>query len=221
MTMTKKSTQSLRHWESDIRMSSWLNISPKSFTDRYSSCRWANRSTSSCFCFSLWSARRSKYIRFQREFFRLHLRGFLLVVVALFVDQVRDQLIQSIRNSDPRVSFHFVYRFNSSFHTIFTLQVAGCDFQHGSNFGVPSNPTFRVSWFYLSWQSVLTTSHWLCKLWELFSVLCHEITVRLQLLSRILHQYNFLSRGFVVRAFPLVLCVFALNLLVQDLRSKV
>ena len=150
MTMTKKSTQSLRHWESDIRMSSWLNISPKSFTDRYSSCRWANRSTSSCFCFSLWSARRSKYIRFQREFFRLHLRGFLLVVVALFVDQVRDQLIQSIRNSDPRVSFHFVYRFNSSFHTIFTLQVAGCDFQHGSNFGVPSNPTFRVSWFFIS-----------------------------------------------------------------------
>ena len=31
----------------------------------------------------------------------LHFRGFLLVVVVLFVDQVRDQLIQAMRNSDP------------------------------------------------------------------------------------------------------------------------
>ena len=61
------------------------------------------------------------------------------------VDQVCDQLVQSMRNSDPRVRIVFVHRFNSNFHSIFTLQVTGCDFQHGSNFGVPSNPTFRVS----------------------------------------------------------------------------
>ena len=30
----------------------------------------------------------------------------------------------------------FVYKFKSNFHSIFTLQVTGCDFQHGSNFGV-------------------------------------------------------------------------------------
>ena len=48
---------------SDIRLGSWLNISPNSFTDRCSSCRWASRSTSSWFCFSLWSAR--KITRFQ------------------------------------------------------------------------------------------------------------------------------------------------------------
>ena len=36
-------------------------------------------------------------------FFRLHLRDFLLVVVVLLVDHVSDQLIQSMRNSDPRV----------------------------------------------------------------------------------------------------------------------
>ena len=29
------------------------------------------------------------------------------------------------------------------FHSIFTLQATGCDFQHGPNLGVPSNPTFR------------------------------------------------------------------------------
>ena len=44
------------------------------------------------FCFSLWSARTSKYIRLQRKIFELHLWGFLLVVVVLFVDQVCDQL---------------------------------------------------------------------------------------------------------------------------------
>ena len=61
------------------------------------------------------------------------------------VDQVCDQFVQAMRNSDPRVRIFFVYRFNSDFHSIFTLKVTGCDFQYGSNFGVPLNPTFRVS----------------------------------------------------------------------------
>ena len=164
MTMTMKSTQLFWHWVSDGRSSSWLYISPRSFTDIYSSCRWAGRSTSSWFCFGLWSARKSKYIRFQRKCFRLSLRGLLLVVVVLLVAQVRDQLVQAMRNSDPGVRIVFVHRFNSNLHSIFTLQVAGCDFQYGSNFGVPLNPTFRVSWFVVSWQSVLTTCYWLCKL---------------------------------------------------------
>ena len=59
-----------------------------------------------------------------------------------------------------------------NFHSEFTLHVAGCDFQYGPNFGLHSNPTFRFSWIFISWQSVLTTSHWFCKLlWELFSVM--------------------------------------------------
>ena len=54
--------------------------------------------------------------------FELHLRGFLLVVVVLLVvAQVRDQLIQATRNSDPRVRIVFVFRFNSNFHSVFTL----------------------------------------------------------------------------------------------------
>ena len=55
------------------------------------------------FCLSLGSACKRKFIRFQREFFRLRFRGLLLVVVVLLVDQVRDQLVQRMRKSDPRV----------------------------------------------------------------------------------------------------------------------
>ena len=41
---------------------------------------------------------------FKGKIFELHLGGFLLVVVVLLVvAQVRDQLIQAMRNSDPRV----------------------------------------------------------------------------------------------------------------------
>ena len=58
---------------------------------------------------------------FQRKIFELHLGGFLLVVVVLFVDQISDQLEQSMRNSDPRVRIAFVYRFNSNFHSIIYL----------------------------------------------------------------------------------------------------
>ena len=85
MTMTKKSTQLFWHWVGDMRISCWLYISPRSFTDGYSSFWWASRSTSSWSCFSLWSARNSKYIRLQSKFFELHFRGFLLVVVVLHV----------------------------------------------------------------------------------------------------------------------------------------
>ena len=48
--------------------------------------------------------------------------GFLLVVVVLLVvAQVRDQLIQAMRNSDPQVRIVFVFRFNSNFHSIIYL----------------------------------------------------------------------------------------------------
>ena len=46
---------------------------------------------------------------------------FLLVVVVLLVVQVRDQLIQAMRNSDPRVRMVLVFQLNSIFHSIFTL----------------------------------------------------------------------------------------------------
>ena len=150
--MTKKIDQFLRHWIVNGRIILWFNIGPSSFSDGYSSCGWAGRSTSSWSCFSLWSACKSKYIRLQRKFFQLHLRGFLLVVVVLLVAQVHvTNLFKPWENSHPRMRSVFVYRFNSNFHSIFSLQVTGCDFWHGLNFGVFSNPTFRVSWFLISW----------------------------------------------------------------------
>ena len=45
----------------------------------------------------------------------------LLVVVVVFVAQVRDQLVQAISNSDPRVRMFLVHRLNSNFQSIFTL----------------------------------------------------------------------------------------------------
>ena len=83
----------------------------KIYHRKYSSCRWASSGKSSRFCFSLWSACICEYIRFQRKCFRLRLRGILLVVVVLLVDQVCDQLVQSMKNSDPLMRIVFVYRF--------------------------------------------------------------------------------------------------------------
>ena len=101
MTMTKKSTQLFWHWVSDGRIIFWLNICQLSFPDGYSSCRWAGRSTSLWFCLSPWSARKSKYIRFNAKSSDCFSKNFLLVVVVLFVvASVRDQLIQAMRNSD-------------------------------------------------------------------------------------------------------------------------
>ena len=91
------------------------------------------------FCFSFWTARKSKYIGFQRKISELHLRGLLFVVLLLFVDQIRDQPIQSMRNSDPRARIVFVQRFNSYLHSTFTLQVTG----GVSNFG---NDTHIFGW---------------------------------------------------------------------------
>ena len=87
------------------------------------------------YCFSLRSACKRKYFRLRR--------GLLLVVVVLLVDQVCDLFVQVMRNSNPRVRIVFVNRFNYDFHSMLILKVTGCNFQHGSNFGVPLNPTFR------------------------------------------------------------------------------
>ena len=166
--VSKKSVYSFCHWVSLIELSSWFNIHPFSFKNMYCPWRWARSGRSSRFCSSLWSACKRKY-------FRLRCRSLLLVVVVLVFDQVCDHLIQAMRNSDPRVSIVFVHTFNSDFHSVFTLWVTGCDFQYGSNFGVHSNPTSRVSWFLISWWSILTTCHWRCNLEELVSVFCHEV----------------------------------------------
>ena len=44
-----------------------------------------------------------------------------------------------MRNSHPRVRIVFVHTFNSDVHSVFTLQVTGCDFQYGSQSWLESN----------------------------------------------------------------------------------
>ena len=55
-----------------------------------------------------------------------------------------------------------------------TVQITGCNFQHGPNFGVSLDPSFRLWGFFFSWKSVFTTGHCI-KLWEFCSVFRHEI----------------------------------------------
>ena len=64
---------------------------------------------------------------------------------SVFVSEVSCSLSSYYLSIKSVTNLFFVHRFNFNFHSIFTLQVTGCDFQHGSNFGVPSNSTFRVS----------------------------------------------------------------------------
>ena len=68
-----------------------------------------------------------------------------------------------MRISDPQVRIVVVYRLNSDFHSVFTLQETGRDFQHGS---VDLSSRGKVYSRHV---------HWLCKLQEFVSVLRHEV----------------------------------------------
>ena len=52
------------------------------------------------------------------------------------------------------------------------MQITGCNFQYGSNFGVSLDPTFRLWYYFFSWKSVFMTSHCI-KLCEISSVMKH------------------------------------------------
>ena len=64
------------------------------------------------------------------------LRAELLEFLANFVRAMRD--------SDLGVRIVCVHGHNSDFHSIFTVQETGCNFQYGTNFGVSSDPTLLV-----------------------------------------------------------------------------
>ena len=84
----------------------------------------------------------------------------------------------------------FVHRFKSNFHTIFTLQVAGCDFQNGPNFwcSLESNLSGQLI-FHLLVKYTHDMSLALQIVWSRQCALSWS-TVRLQLFSGILHQYK-------------------------------
>ena len=88
---------------SDGRISFWLNISPNSsqigtvLVDQQAEVRLRG------FVLAFDRLAKASTFVFNGKFFELHLRDLLLVVVVLLVAQVRDQLIQAMRNSDPRL----------------------------------------------------------------------------------------------------------------------
>ena len=175
----------------------------KFFPDGYSSCRWGNRSTSLWFCFGLRSARKSKYIRFQRKVLELHLGGFLIVVVLLLVVQGCDQLDQAMRNPDPRsVAAESSWIVSSEL-----THVAGPVWIRSGAFRLlaecihvrPLHEIVRILQCLSSWN-----------------------TVRFQQQSEFLHPYKICSLCLVVITFQFVLYIVAIDLLVvQDHQSKV
>ena len=215
--MTKKIDQFLRHWIIGGRIILWLSIGPSSFPYRYSFCGWAGRNTSLWFCFSLWSARKSTCIRFQRIVFELHLLGFQLAVVPLFVVQVCEQLIQAMRNSAPRERMVLFQRLNSDFHSIFNLvgNWLQLPIWVQSQCSPESNLLVQI---FLHLLAVCTHDKPL-NLWivRILQCLSSWNTVRLQLLSGILHQYKIYSLYLVVIIFQFVPDILAIDLInVQD-----
>ena len=100
----EKSTQLFWHWVSDWRIIFWLNISPLSFSNGKVLVEELPGLRLYGFALDFDRLAKASTFVFQRKIFELHLGGFLLVlVVLLVVAQVRDQLIQAMRNSDPRV----------------------------------------------------------------------------------------------------------------------
>ena len=118
------------------------------------------------FCFSLGSACKRKY-------FRLRFRGFLLVVVALFADQLCDHFVQTIRNSDPRVRIVFVHRINSDFHCVFASIWLWYPTRVQFWRSLESHLS-GLSIFHLV-ENVLTTWHCFCKLKKFVSMFCHKV----------------------------------------------
>ena len=108
-----------------------------------------------------------------------------------------------MRDSDPGVRIVFVHGHDSDLNSIFTVQTTGCNFQYVSNFDVPSDPTFSFRCFFVSWQSVLTTSYCI-ELWEFCQCPSSWRTVRFQQHSEIPHPYKICSICLVVKTFQFV-----------------
>ena len=81
----------------------------------------------------------------------------------------------AMRISDPRVMIVFVIHSILIYTPYLTCKQQVVTSNTGPNFGVPSNPTFWFRNILISWQSLLTTGHWICELWKFFSIFRHEI----------------------------------------------
>ena len=202
--MTKKTNQLISLTLHNLRLKNVLvDISQKSFSNKKSSCGKASKLSSLWFCFGLWSACKITRIQFQRIFFKLHFWGFLLVV------QIRDQLVQAMRNSDPRLRIVFVHGHNSDLNSIFTLQNNKLQLSIRAQFGCSL-------WSNLSVQMFLhllakSTHDQPLRLWivRILQYLSSYNTVRFQQYSGIKHPYKICSICLVVITFQFVLRIFA------------
>ena len=175
-----------------IELSSWFNINPFSFKNWYSPWRWTSSGRSSRLCFfSLASSCKRKY-------FRLRCGALLLDVVVLLVDQVCDQFVQVMRNSEPRVRIAFIYRFwfplhiflASSWLWLLTRVQFWCSLQ--------SNLSGQ-----LICRLVVTCTHNMSLALQnvrLVSVFCHEVLSDLNSCQESCINTNLWSHDFVVRA---------------------
>ena len=173
MTMTKKSSEFLRHFIIGDWIFSWFNIRPISFTDNFSFCEELAELRLCGFCFSL-------LIASQKQIHSLSTHN-LRTVFQRFPSRCRPAPCSSSLWPICSKPLEMIHEwewplFKDSI--LISTPYLPCRQQvvtSGSNLGVPSNPTCWFRWVSISWQSVLTTSHWLCELWEFFNFFCHDV----------------------------------------------
>ena len=78
--------------------------------------------------------------------------------ICFVVVQIHHKPFWSTRN-DQKVTVVPIQRPNSDLHSMFTVQITGCNFRYGPNFGVPLDLSFRLWCWIFSRKSVFTTSH--------------------------------------------------------------
>ena len=194
------STHHDRHWKIGDWIYSWLNIGPSSFSNRYSSCGWADRIPSLWFCFGLWSALQN------------HLHSFLTHILRTASQRSSCSLSSLLLESGTNLFKPWeilTHEWESSLFTDLIListiylpcKQTSCNFQYGPIFGVPSDPNLSVQ-MYLRLLAKCTHDRPL-HLWivRILQCLLSWSTVRLQQHSDILHSVKNCSICLVVKAF--------------------
>ena len=133
LSMTKKTNQLLRYFKFGEWIFPRFNTGPSSFPSRNCTRERAGRFSSLWFCFSLRSACENFCTQFLNHILRADLREFLFHCCS---NSSQTYLIHE--KSWPRSECCLC------FNSMFTVQIAGCNFQYGPNFGVPLYAPFRL-----------------------------------------------------------------------------
>ena len=201
-------------------MFSWLNIGPKSFSNRYRFCERIGRFSSLWSCFGLWSACKTTRIQFQRIFFKLHFWDFLLVVVS------RSLLFKFVSNwSKPweilTQEWEWPLFIDSILISTFFFNLVGNWLQLPIWVQSQCSPESNLLVQIILHLLAMCTHDKPLNLWivRILQCLSSWNTVRLKLWSGILHQYKIYSLYLVVIIFQFVPDILAIDLIhVQDHR---